>query len=251
MSRRGQIIIIVLLVISVVGVLLFGQYKDNKDAQKVLLDNQKLLETSEIKDTSNGFIYDKISKKQTVSILVLGDAQASSEGVAQGDKWTTKVKAWLNEKYGSLATINIVAVPTQNAQASLEGYKKLDVKSYDLVLICLGERDTAYTSLNGFKTSYEDLIKAIKANNAATDIMTMVEGSIRLNRSFPQAILDLSSQYNLLNVDVRAEFKKSNLPYYKLSTNGILPSAEGYNIYALTVENSIKNAIESNRKITP
>lgn len=257
MSKRSNVIIIAVLAISIVGVVIFGEYKDNKDSLQILLNNQKLSkttqtsETTETRDTLNSSIYDKISKKQTISILVLGDAQASSEGVSEENKWTTKVKLWLNEKYGSLADINIVALPGQNVQGALDGYKKLDVKSYDLVLICVGESDIGYTSLDNFKTSYEGLITAIKGDNAGTEIMTMVESSIRLNVVFPQAILDLSSKYNLLGLDVRAEFRKSKLSYAKLTSNGILPSKEGYDIYASTVENSIKSSIDSKRKLTP
>ena len=251
MNKWGQIIIIIVLVISIIGVIIFGEYKDNKDSQQILLNNQTLLKTTTKEIPLVSSVYDKISKKQTISILVLGDAQASSDGALPEDKWITKFKLWITEKYGASANINIVAVPSQNAKGALESFKKLDVKSYDLALICVGERDITDISFSSFKTSYEELIKAIKGNNGSTDIMTIVEGSIRLNTTYPSAILDLSRQYNLLNIDMRAEYKKSSLSYTKLLTNGVLPSKEGYNLYALAVENSIKNAIDSGRKITP
>jgi len=251
MNRRGHIVIIILLIISIACVIIFGEYKDNKNSQQILLDNQRLVKTTVAQIPMASSVYDKISKKQTISILVLGDGQSSSESALPEDKWTTKVKLWLTQKYGVSANINIVAAADQNAKGALEGFKKLDAKSYDLVLICVGERDITDINFSSFKTSYEQLIKVIKSSSASTDIMTIVEGSIRVNTDYPSAIIALSKQYNLLNIDMRAEFKKSTLPYTKLSTNGVLPSKEGYNLYALAVENSIKNAIASSRKITP
>lgn len=256
MRKWGQMIGVILLIFSLAIVIIYGEYNDNKVSKQILLDNQKLIENTKNKQassaaasSSSGSIYDKISKKQSISILVLGDAQASSDGATQDDKWTTKVKLWLTSEYGVNVDLKILAIPHQNAFGALASYQKLGANTYDFTLICLGENDITDLNLNAFQTAYEELIRVIKASRASTDIMTIVESSIQQNTTYPKAILDISSHYNLLSVDMRAEFKKSSIPYNNLSTDTILPNKDGYNIYTSAVENALKNAIASKRNV--
>lgn len=117
-------------------------------------------------------------------------------------------------------------------------------KNFDLVIICFGRYDRKALNEDIFKGAYEELIREIKANNSKCDITPVIEHGMN-NDNYTKVVKALANQYGLDVADVSSNFKSNNL----LSSDGLHPTEEGYEVYLESIKNIIKNNIDNEKTL--
>jgi len=249
--KNKEGIIIFILSISLIGVISAGVVKDKAEKNR-LSQLRAGVQAATIKSpntkTDNSF-YDKVSEKQEISILVLGDAIGESSGVKEESKWYNSINKWINSEYGAKSNIKLFTSPKGNVFAGLSDFNFADNKKYDLVFICFGENDLKDMTLAQYSGVYEALVRNIKTNNNKCEVINIIESSIKSDKTFPEALKKISNYYNLQFVDTRDVFSKSQIPYNNLSSNGILPNEKGYELYSSAIEDLLKSNITNKRTV--
>ncbi len=252
MGRRIQTIIIFLLIAALAAVISVGTIIEKKNNAKLLSeysdfkDNaSKGIDKAQVVKTENDDFYTKLKNKKEVNILVMGDDTASSSGVNEAESWTNILKDKLEKTYSSKVNLKVNGTKGENVLGILMDIDSEKNTKYDLVIIDTGENDLNDLQYNEFSSIYESLIRKIKYNNKC-EVLALIQGSIIKNVNYPKAILDTANYYNVLSFDARDEFKKSNV---NLTTNGILPNADGYEVYADGCFQAIKTAADNNKTV--
>lgn len=253
MGRRIQTIIIFILITALAAVISLGTIIEKKNNAKLLSeyssfkDNTiKSIDKAQVVKTQDDNFYTKLRNKKEVNILVMGDDTASSSGVNESESWTNILKDKLEKTYSSKVNIKVNSTKGENILGILMDVDSEKNTNYDLVVIDTGENDLNDLKYNEFSGIYESLIRKIKQNNNKCEVLALVQGSIIKNITYPKAILDTDSYYNVLSFDARDAFKKSSV---KLTANGILPNADGYKVYAEGCFQVIKAAADNNKTL--
>lgn len=196
--------------------------------------------------------YKKIKNKKSVSVLVLGDYIAQSQGVEDKDKWSSIVSDLVNKNYGAQVTVNILANKDQGILKTLEDYAAKEASSkYDFVIICAGADDVGALKIEQFKQSYEALVRKIKEGYDNCEVISIIESSIRKDKVYPEAIKNICDYYEIPCADAREVFKQSGTDYSKLTINDKqTPNADGYKLYGEAVYNLIKTNVDKEKEIT-
>ncbi|HEY5561918.1 MAG TPA: SGNH/GDSL hydrolase family protein [Clostridiaceae bacterium] len=259
-------VLIVLLSIMLIVILVAGKMKDNKEALKVaeLVRTQEMLSLAQVTTqtevpNSNSTsissvpknVYEKLNSKESISILIIGDFIAESDGVEDKNKWNVKLSNNIESLYEVKPTIKLLTLPKGNALTSWSKYMDLEaLNKYDLVFLCYGENDITDLTIDQFQGLYENIIRRINTNNPLADIVPIIESSIQLNKTVPAAIINISKNYGLSFLDMGAAYKASNVPYNTLSIDGILPNSAGCDIYANIIMKLIKANVASKKVIS-
>lgn len=252
MGRRIQTIIIFILITALAAVISAGTIIEKKNNAKLLSEysnfkdntSKSIDKVQNIKTEDDNF-YTKLKNKKEVNILVMGDDTASSSGVNESESWTNILKDKLEKTYSSKVNMKVNSAKGENVLEILMNIDSEKNTKYDLVIIDTGENDLNDLKYNEFSGIYESLIRKIKYNNKC-EVLTLIQGSIIKNITYPKAILDTANYYNVLSFDARDAFKKSSV---KLTANGILPNADGYKVYAEGCFQAVKAAADNNKTL--
>ncbi|XME02163.1 SGNH/GDSL hydrolase family protein [Lachnospiraceae bacterium C1.1] len=104
--------------------------------------------------------YNKLSKGEDVSILIVGDSIGCGSGASGTEyRWAELTCEHLKEKYGVNTSLTNVSM---GGNASYAGYVRTlalnDNINYDAVILCYGQND----SEKSFSFHYETIIRAIR-----------------------------------------------------------------------------------------
>lgn len=194
--------------------------------------------------------YEKIQNKKDISVLIIGDNIAASEGMDENSKWYNVFASSLNNSYGTNVNFKIAASSKQGISQCLDYYNKNEVSNkYDFVFVCLGEYDINILKLDQFQSNYESLLRSIKTSNQNCEIIPIIESSIQIDKNYPLAITNLSNYYGLPLMDAREAFAKSNTPYKNLTSGVNLPNAQGCKLYASAMFDLIKANVDKPKEV--
>lgn len=246
-------LLIILLILSLTLVIFFGIKKDRQERNKiqaVITQDTTKGQNVESGNAASLNIYEKLKGKQDVSILILGDSIGRGEGVDDSAQWYAQAKNLIEKEFSVKVGIEIGDINSNTVFSGFYDYiNNFTNKKYDLVVLCFGEKDITLLKIENYQQIYEALIRKIKSNNSGADIVSLIESSIQINKTYPVVIQDLAERYGILPLDMRESFKNSNVPYNNLTSNSIMPNKDGYAIYASTFLDAVKKAVNDNRKI--
>ena len=120
----------------------------------------------------------KLKNKVPITISVSGDsisqgynASGFTNGAPFMPAYSELVAAQLQAKTGSKVTLRNRAIAGWTTIQGLNDLPKLLADKPDLVIIAYGMNDVGYRNADAFKSRIAELIKGIKAANAATEII--------------------------------------------------------------------------------
>ncbi len=235
------ILILLLIVVIVIGWLSFNHSKKNSGVSNI--DNEKY----KIEYTN---FYEKISKKEDLNYLIIGDSIGQSSGTGDEDYFWFNL---LNEKLKKEYNINFITTKkiTAGGATSFDGYVNYFptdiVLAYDLVFICFGQNDQSVMSPKDYGIFYENLIRSIKKNNPKAEIVSLIESSIE-DEEFANTAKKLSKRHNTILVDTRDEFWAGGKTKAEMTVDSIHPTNEGYKIYADVIFKALKQSIDQKKK---
>ena len=242
-------IIIVILAVVLVITLTLGIVKDKKESNKNLEEyNEFVNEEVKDKETSVEVIddfYNKLSKKENVNVLVLGDGLALSQGRnSDNGIWDQGVKNLIQTTYGSNVELKSLAKGGSSSSVGLETVKNNDISGYDLIITCYGHNDNKVgTSIEEFKKNYQDIINEIKIKNPNGIIIPIAPSTLATDNAYSVAIKEVSD-FNKLNcADTKTTFINSGIGEGNLIYAG-LPNDKGYQLYTETIGNVIKEKMQ-------
>lgn len=260
MSSKSKDILVVflsvVLFLALVSVIVLGITRKNKESQELIKEAEEsskvvtaTAKSEEPKDIVNP--YEKIKNKKSVSMLILGDYIAQSQGVEEKNKWSSVVLDLVDKNYGIKPTINLLANKDQGILKTLEDYTaKESTKKYDFVIICVGADDAGVLKIEQFRKNYEALVRKIKEGNENSEVISIIESSIKINKTYPDEIKSICDYYEIPYVDGREVFKQSNIEYSKLTLqDGQTPNADGYKLYGDAIYNVIKTNTDKGKVV--
>jgi lysophospholipase L1-like esterase len=251
MKKKEEITIFILSVL-LVAVISAGVMKDRNEQNRLaqLRINVQAEPEKTTVASAESSVYDKISNKQDISILVLGDAIGGSSGVPDEDKWYNSLNKWIYSEYGVKGNLNVATSPLGNVFSGWSDYNAMSSKKYDLAFVCFGENDLKDMALTQYSGIYEALVRNLKANNSKCEVVPIVESSFQTDKTFPDAVKKISDYYNLQLVDERDVFKNSKTSYGSLTSNGILPNKQGYDLYSSSICDLLKTNIANKKAVS-
>lgn len=263
MRKNTQKVIIILLFVIFIGVLVVGKIKDKEKHSStsstvaVTKDKESSNTSDATKDekkddskntenkNSNLSPYEKINKKQGISMLFLGDKILKASSLNEEDKIDSNIKKWIEDTYAIKVDKTTKTSDKGFVSSSLEDYNSLENKKYDLVVLCTGEFNLGYEPNKKIIENYESIIKKIKENNEKASIYIIIEGSIQTDKNFPTSLNNLAEKYKLNSIDLREDFVGAKAG--QLTVDGIIPNEAGYKIYKDNLEQAITKSIEDNK----
>ncbi len=208
----------------------------------------QLFEITGAKDTpeeADGF-YEKIAAGDDYSYLIVGDSIGRGSGASSpSTAWFSLFEKGVSEKYGSNGErISIV----QSGATAFEGFMKYkDEKPSSpvhLVFLVFGENDRKYMNEKQFSYFYEKLLRVVRIDHPAADIVTITESCLAYE-GFAKEIARLSRAYGATNIDMRIPFNASGLSPDKLTTDKVHPNDAGYLLYANEIIKTIQEKSEA------
>ncbi|MHC1684887.1 MAG: SGNH/GDSL hydrolase family protein [Clostridiaceae bacterium] len=257
LKTRSGIFLCLVLLASLIFVVVFGRIQNNKKLQELIRMSQEESDlgksTSQNQD-ENAITnpYKKIKNKKDTSILIIGDYNAQSEGVEEKSKWSSLVVESIESSYGIKPSVELLTDKHQGIVKTVENYNKnLAKKKYDFAILCVGADDVGVLKVEEFRQNYESFVRRIKEGNENCEVILIIEGSIKTDTTYPDAIKSIGDYYELLYIDIRDVFNKSNIAYDKLTTGDtITPNADGYKLYGDAIYNLIKINVAQGREVT-
>lgn len=243
-----------ILIVSVV-ILASGKYFDRRNSTDAAVLNEQfeveIAQYSELEKAQSRNVYTKLMNNKKISVLIIGD------GIAQGGFETDDENNWYNllakklkEEYGADTTFETITIPGGTAFGGWIDYISNSKPSeYDFVFLCFGASDEKELNFNQtiFGTIMEGLIRNLKRTKANTEIIPIIENSIK-SEAYINTLKQVSEYYELTCVDTMKAFIDSRLGLDILTKDGVNPSEHGYSIYTDAVFNLIKSNIDSKRE---
>ncbi|WP_102263299.1 SGNH/GDSL hydrolase family protein [Mesobacillus jeotgali] len=195
-------------------------------------------------------VYEKIGSGSSFNYLIIGDSIGRGAGAENKDlRWYSQLEVLLKDFSGSRARRNMLV---QSGATSFEGIYKLQkspkFQDIDLVFIVFGENDRKYMNSEQFTFFYEKLIRNAKERYPGSEIITIIESPLK-QEQFADAINRLSTHYGAKTLDMRVPFKQSGMLTEQLTTDTVHPNGRGYQLYATSILELIKNNIEIDAEI--
>jgi lysophospholipase L1-like esterase len=196
-------------------------------------------------------VYEKIAAGSSFNYLVIGDSIGRGAGAENKHlRWYSQLEVQLEDFSGSRARRNMLV---QSGATSFEGIYKLQkspkFRDMDLIFIVFGENDRKYMDSERFTFFYEKLIRNAKERYPGSEIITIIESPLK-QEQFADSIKRVSAHYGAKPLDMRIPFKQSGMLTEQLTTDMIHPNGKGYNLYASSILELIKNNINNNTEIT-
>ncbi|WP_031554327.1 SGNH/GDSL hydrolase family protein [Oribacterium sp. FC2011] len=204
----------------------------------------------------NSFL-NKLSAKEPVSILVIGDVFGTGAGAKDGTNWTDLLASGINESFGSEASVKNLSLPNGNnaysAYVTLMNEAAGNKDSvYDAVIVALGYYDAPFT----FDLQYEGLLRSIKQQYPSAEIIGMIESA---SLTEPGGYSDETATYarNLLEhygaivANMGEAFMVTGEDVNSFTDDGVLPNAEGQKLYANWIVRKINDKLRNPEGIVP
>ncbi|RSD26270.1 SGNH/GDSL hydrolase family protein [Mesobacillus subterraneus] len=190
-------------------------------------------------------VYEKIEEGSSINYLVIGDSIGRGAGAERKElRWYSQFEVLLKSYSGSRAYRNLVV---QSGATAFEGIYKLQKtsqkKDIDVIFLFFGENDRKYMDPETFAFFYEKLLRDAKEFHPEAEIITIIESSLK-QEPYAHAIKNVSSHYGAKHLDMRIPFKESGLLTEHLTTDMVHPNGKGYQLYA----NSILELMKENMK---
>lgn len=254
-SKKPAILlsILILLIIAIVGV--FGYMvnvamkedaidqsvaavKMQENEARLAVDTEGETLAPSVELTEKCSFYSKLTSSQSVSVLVIGDIFGTGAGAEGGSNWIDLLQEGLKESFGSDVTVKNLSLANRNdaysAYVSLmnEASGNKDTV-YDAVIISLGYYDDPFN----FKLQYEGILRAVKKNYGASEIIGIIESPAVTDTegySDETALYarELISYYGGIVANMGEAFAVTGKDYSALTVDGVLPNAEGQKLYA-------------------
>lgn len=194
--------------------------------------------------------YEKLTHGLPIKYIVIGDSIGRGSGSETSDKkWYKQMEKKVFRQYGASMKGDYVV---QSGATAFEGLFKLQKKqpdnSVDVVFICFGENDRKYMKAHAFSLLYESLLRKAASLYPRAEIITFTESSLP-NQEFAEAIEKISRHYNASNIDMRAAFQQSGMTVHELTKDNVHPNGSGYEVYANTIMERLKQHIQKHKKI--
>lgn len=236
-------------------ILVSGRYLDGRsEIDQVELNNQfevEAVQETELEKAQSRNVYTKLMNNKEIKVLIIGN------GIAQGGLEADEEKKWYNrlgkkikEEYGADSTFKIITTPGGTAFGGWIDYiADSEPKEYDLVFLCFGSSDEKELNFNQtvFGTIMEGLIRNIKRAKSNTEIITIIENSIK-SEAYIDTLKKISDYYEITYVDTIKAFIDSRMAIDVLTEDGANPSEQGYEIYTDAVFDLIKSNIDNKRE---
>lgn len=235
------ILILLLMVVIVIGWLSFNNSKNPSGVSNIDKEKYNIEYTD---------FYEKVSKKEDINYLIIGDSIGQSSGTGDKDYFWFNL---LNEKLKKEFNINFITTKkiTAGGATIFDGYVNYFptdiVHAYDLVFICFGQNDQAVMSPKDYGIFYENLIRSIKENNPKAEIVSLIESSIE-DEEFADTAKKLSKRHNTILIDTRDEFWADGKTKAEMTVDSIHPTNEGYEIYADVIFKALKQSVDQKKK---
>lgn len=195
-------------------------------------------------------VYEKISEGYTINYLVIGDSIGRGAGAENKNlRWYSQLEMLLKDFSGSRSRRNMVV---QSGATAFEGIYKLQkspkFRDIDLIFVVFGENDRKYMDAEEFTFFYEKLIRTAKERYPGSEIITIIENPLT-QEQFADAIKRISVHYDAKLLDMRIPFKESGMQIEQLTTDLVHPNGRGYQLYAYSIFELIKNNIQEEAEI--
>jgi len=190
-------------------------------------------------------VYEKIEAGSSFNYLVIGDSIGRGAGAENKNlRWYSQLEVLLKDFSGTRARRNMLV---QSGATAFEGIYKLQkapkFRDIDLIFIVFGENDRKYMDSEQFTFFYEKLIRNAKERYPGSEIITIIESPLK-QEQFADAIKRVSVHYGAKPLDMRIPFKQSGMLTEQLTTDTVHPNGKGYQLYAASIFELIKNNIE-------
>lgn len=244
------------LALAIVCVFVIGTTQKNKRSQELIKKSQEgnkvatlAVKGEESKESISS--YEKIKNKKGASILILGDYIAQSEGAESKNKWSSILADSIEKNYGTQLAVTLLANKDQGISKTLSDYNNKEAANkYDFVIICVGADDVGVLKIEQFRKSYEALVRKIKEGNSNCEVISIIESSIKIDKTYPDSIKSICDYYEIPYLDGREVFKRSNIDYSKLTLqDGQTPNIDGFKLYGEGIYNLIKTNIENGKTV--
>ncbi|WP_273480845.1 SGNH/GDSL hydrolase family protein [Acetivibrio straminisolvens] len=236
-------------------ILISGKYLDDTSAKSTVEQSKSLEdqvgEYTELEKAQSRNVYAKLMNNKEINVLIIGD------GIVQGGPETDGNKKWYNllakrikEEYGADSTFKVIATPGGTAFGGWIDYlTDSSAQEYELVFLCFGASDEKELKFNQtiFGNILEGLIRNIKKTKANTEIITIIENSIK-SEAYINTLKKVSDYYDITYVDTIKAFINSRQGIDVLTEDGVNPSEKGYSIYIDAVFDLIKSNIDNKRE---
>ena len=195
-------------------------------------------------------VYEKVASGSSINYLIIGDSIGRGAGAEKEDmRWYSQLEVLLRDFSGSRARRNMIV---QSGATAFEGIYKLQkapkFRDIDLIFIVFGENDRKYMDSEQFTFFYEKLIRNSKERYPGSEIITIIESPVK-QEPFADAINRVSTHYGAKTLDMRVPFKQSGMLTEQLTTDMVHPNGKGYNLYANSILELIKNNIKKDVEI--
>ena len=179
-------------------------------------------------------VYSKLAQGEDINILIVGDSIGAPSGE---DAWSTMLKTYLEDKYGSTININNISMGGNTSYAGYFRIKMLDEKeNYDLAIICYGQNDPE----EKFSLYYESIYNIISERFTNCSMISILESAQREYTYKMQTIVELAEYYEVPIADTITAFNNSGTSHEMLTEDGVHPNAEGHRIYFETIKDVIE-----------
>lgn len=258
MKEKKQNILIVFLVIALIIIMIVGTIEDRKDKKQNIEDYKNWSEKEDInkedinkksnKEEVVDDFYSKLSKKEKVKVLILGDGIALSDGRNSEDGiWEHGVSYILKNTYGCENEVISLAENKSKVSDGIKVAEDNDIKGYDLIITCFGHNDSnEKVNLDQFKEDYKTLISKIKEANNNVVIIPIVESTLDKENIYRKELIEIFTEKSILYADTKLAFEMSGTLERNLKNNE-LPNDTGYQIYTQTISEVIKSGLEENK----
>ncbi len=231
-SRKKKVIIGGVL-ISVLSLSIVGYFQ----SKSALASNYKSLKITEKAENINRITaYNKITEGEEINVLLLGDESYLGDVVLNDD-----VTSFIEDNYSSKVNLIDLSIDDASIYEQLNEYINLEGREFDLVFLCVDNSDEKEISKTNFSGIYESILRDLKYNNTAVDIVPIIKHNTIVNDTYYQIINALSKYYDLELAKVNDVVLSNNL--------------EGETIedfresYSNTIINVIKDNIENKKEI--
>lgn len=195
-------------------------------------------------------VYEKVAGGSSINYLIIGDSIGRGAGAENKNmRWFSQLDVLLRDYSGSRARRNMLV---QSGATAFEGIYKLqqapNFRDIDLIFIVFGENDRKYMDTEQFTFLYEKLIRNAKERYPGSEIITVIESPLK-QEPFADAINRVSLHYGAKALDMRVPFQQSGMLTEQLTTDTVHPNGKGYQLYASSILELIKNNIKKDVEI--
>ncbi|CAM4051630.1 GDSL-type esterase/lipase family protein [Mesobacillus thioparans] len=195
-------------------------------------------------------VYEKVASGSSINYMIIGDSIGRGAGAESKNlRWYSQFEVLLKDFSGSRARRNSIV---QSGATAFEGLYKLQkapkFSDIDLIFIVFGENDRKYMDAEQFTFFYERLIRKAKERYPNSEVITIIENPLK-QEEFADAIDRVSVHYGAKTLDMRIPFKESGMLTEQLTTDMVHPNGKGYQLYAYSILELIKDNIQKETDI--